>query len=225
MPVKRPKPFDGQEVPSSPPGAAAPEGEDSIEIVEVVGMEDESPRPATEEIETAPTAEEADIPYSRRELYDLLLRKQAEFENAKKRLQREREEVSRRAWCAVLDRLLPFIDNLERALAASGDAALQDPFRRGVEMSFQQLRETLAREGLEAIGAVGEKFDPHLHEAVESRRVDGFEEGIVIEELRKGYRFQGQLLRPALVRVTAAGGRDPAKQGSGAGLQGGDEGV
>jgi molecular chaperone GrpE len=72
-------------------------------------------------------------------------------------------------------------------------------------MTFQQLMDILAREGLEEIGALGEHFDPHLHEAVETRVVEGFKEGIVLEELRKGYRFRGQLLRPALVRVSVKG--------------------
>jgi len=185
-----------------------PEEDDSIEIIEVVGLEEgkktsasgRKPEPAGAE----PAGPPDSIPFTREQLYDMLLRKQAEFENARKRMERDREESRRRIWMEILQCLLPILDNFRRALA---DPPPDSPgaFHQGVSMTFQQMMDVLAGEGLEEIGALGERFDPHFHEAVETREVEGLEEGIVLEELRKGYRFQGQLLRPALVRVSVKG--------------------
>ncbi|MCI0408152.1 MAG: nucleotide exchange factor GrpE [Acidobacteria bacterium] len=185
-------------------------GEDSIEILEVVGMDPESPVEKESEAPTlAAEAEEKSgdsIPYSKRELYDILLRQQAEFENARKRLEREKQETQQRISMDLLRRFLPILDNFHRALDEASSPA-EDSFRRGVALTVQQMQELLRREGLEEIEATGQPFDPHLHEAVETQQVEGMEEGIVLEDLRKGYRFQGQLLRPSLVRVSTQGGR------------------
>lgn len=194
---------------SSPePESLPPEGDDSIEILEVVGLDEGKESPASGR-EPGPAAEATpgpadSIPFSREQLYDMLLRKQAEFENARKRMERDSEESRRRIWVNILQRLLPILDNFRRALAGPPPAS-PEGFHQGVSMTFQQMMDILAHEGLEEIGALGERFDPHLHEAVETRVVEGLEEGIVLEELRKGYRFQGQLLRPALVRVSVKG--------------------
>ncbi len=192
----------------SPPGepAAPPEEDDSVEILEVVGMnEGEAPLSPTAAGAPPSPAPGDSIPYTREQLYDMLLRKQADFENARKRLEREREESQRRMGMDLLGRLLPILDNFQRALSAGPPGDSPDPFREGVSMTLQQMKEILAREGLEEIPSVGEPFDPHVHEAVETQVVEGLEEGIVLEEMRKGYRFRGQLLRPALVRVSAKG--------------------
>jgi molecular chaperone GrpE len=185
-------------------------GEDSIEILEVVGMDPEDAG-AMESEEPAVSADPADgagdsIPYSRKELYDMLLRQQAEFDNARKRLEREKQDTRQRLSMDLLRRFLPILDNFHRALGEASSGA-EDSFRRGVALTVQQMHELLKREGLEEIEAIGQHFDPHLHEAVETREVEGMEDGIVLEDLRKGYRFQGQLLRPTLVRVSAKRGR------------------
>ena len=183
--------------------------EETIEIVEVVGLDPQG-EPAAEpkeKEETPAGAQEREppVPYSRQELYDMLLRKQAEFENARKRMDRETQESRLRISKELLRRLLPILDNFDRALGeAAGENAA---FREGVSLTVQQMKDLLRREGLEEIAAVGERFDPTLHEAVETKVVQGLEEGMVLEDLRKGYRFQGQLLRPSLVRVSAKGGR------------------
>jgi len=185
-------------------------GDDSIEILEVVGIdpEDAGTQESVEPAESTDTAEEPDdsIPYSRKELYDMLLRQQAEFDNARKRLEREKQDTRLRLSMDLLRRFLPILDNFHRALGEAPSSA-DDSFRRGVALTVQQMHELLKREGLEEIEAVGQHFDPHLHEAVETREVEGMEDGIVLEDLRKGYRFQGQLLRPTLVRVSVKVGR------------------
>ena len=185
-------------------------GEDSIEILEVVGMDPEG-AVAKEPEEASRTAEAQDesadsIPYSKRELYDMLLRQQAEFENARKRLERDKQESRQRLARELLQRFLPILDNFHRALEETSSPA-EESFRRGVALTVQQMQELLRREGLEEIEAIGQHFDPHLHEAVETREVEGMEDGIVLEDLRKGYRYQGQLLRPSLVRVSAKASR------------------
>jgi len=185
-----------------------PEEDDSIEILEVVGLDEGKETSAAgrnpEPMGAVPVEPPDSIPFTREQLYDMLLRKQAEFENARKRTERDREESRRRIWMDILQCLLPILDNFRRALAGPPPAS-PEGFHQGVSMTFQQMMDILAREGLEEIGALGERFDPHLHEAVETRVVEGFEEGIVLEELRKGYCYRGQLLRPALVRVSVKG--------------------
>jgi molecular chaperone GrpE len=206
----RPEPEDHKEDNTSAGEGDAAGREDSIEILEVVGMEPDS----TSEIDSAssnctrsdPEAPDNSIPYSSRELYDMLLRKQAEFDNARKRQERDRIESRQRIWMDLLARLLPILDNFHRALGESPSSATAS-FRQGVALTVQQMKDLLKREGLEEIDAVGQAFDPHLHEAVETQTVGGLEEGIVLEDLRKGYRFQGQLLRPTLVRVSSKGGK------------------
>lgn len=178
--------------------------DDSIEILEVVGMDEGKAEAGHRDAPDDPEPSDS-IPYTRQQLYDMLLRKQAEFENARKRAERDKEESQRWIWKDLLTRLLPILDNFQRALAEPA-ADAQDPFRQGISLTLQQMMDILGREGLEEIRSVGEPFDPHVHEAVETRVVKGLEEGIVLEELRKGYRFRGHLLRPALVRVSSKDG-------------------
>ncbi len=193
-----------KENPSPEAKRLPPEEDDSIEIIEVVGLDESKQPPAAEE--PAPSGAKRtgvpdSIPYTREQLYDMLLRKQAEFENARKRMERDKEESRRRIWMDILRDLLPVLDNFQRALAGP-PSDIPGAFHKGVSMTFQQMMDVLSREGLEEIGALGERFDPNLHEAMETRVVEGREGGMVLEELRKGYRFQGQLLRPSLVRVS-----------------------
>jgi molecular chaperone GrpE len=207
MAEKRAKSKKMKEVPSQEPDTA-PDKDDSIEILEIVGLDEgkgkSGDRPKPGAGVSSPPEPPDSIPYSRQQLYDMLLRKQAEFENSRKRMERDREESQRRNWMDLLGCLLPVLDNFQRALAESPSEP-SGALRQGVLLTFQQMMDILHREGLEGILSVGEPFDPHVHEAVETRVVEGMEEGVVLEELRKGYRFRGHLLRPALVRVSAKG--------------------
>jgi molecular chaperone GrpE len=137
-------------------------------------------------------------------LYDQLLRRQAEFENYRKRIDRERAEVYQRARAEVLLELLPVLDNFERALASleksEGDAA---SLRHGVELIHRQFKDALTKLGLQPVEAVGQTFDPHLHEAVTIEPTDEHEENTVIEEFERGYKLGDKLLRPAKVKVAA----------------------
>src|SRR5690606_13228891 len=139
----------------------------------------------------------------RDEFYDLLLRKSAEFDNYRKRVDRERREQSEWVAADVLAELLPIIDDFERALAVEAPPEAE-PYKTGVELIHRQLLELLRKRGATPIEALGADFDPHLHQAVAYEEAPGAREGEVIGELRKGYRLGDRLLRPALVRVAKA---------------------
>ena len=136
----------------------------------------------------------------RDDYYDRLLRKTAEFDNYRKRTDRERQQLSEAAAADLLQDLLPLVDDLDRALRAEiGD----DPetLRRGVELIQKQLVELLRKRGVKPIEALGADFDPHYHMAVAHEHAEGRREGEVIEEFRRGYMLGDRLLRPAMVKV------------------------
>lgn len=143
----------------------------------------------------------------RHELNDRLARRQADFENYRKRTERERTEAYNRATGEVVSRLLPVLDNLRRALAAeesfeSGESDEFGHFLRGVELIEKQLAGVLEGLGVEPVPTVGEKFDPHIHEAVVTEETDEYEPDTVMEEMRRGYRLGDKLIRPAMVKVS-----------------------
>ncbi len=151
------------------------------------------------EVEERITKLEAEI----RELQGTLVRRQADFENFRKRTERERHEESRRVMGHFIQHLLPVLDGFERALAVHDNPAYED-YRKGFELIYKQLWETLAKQGLERIEAQGKPFDPHVHMAIERVETDEHEDGFVINALQPGYVFHGRVLRPATVRVAAA---------------------
>ncbi len=154
--------------------------------------------------ELAPAAEDAQaIARERDEYYDRLLRKTAEFDNYRKRVERERREQAEYAAADVLTDLLPLIDDLERALLVDSNAGV-DAYRKGVELIHKQMLDLLRRRGVTAIDAVGQQFDPHLHQAVSHETVPGHPEGEVVEQFRRGYKLRDRLLRPAMVKVAKA---------------------
>jgi molecular chaperone GrpE len=137
----------------------------------------------------------------RDEYYDLLLRKSAEFDNYRKRVERDRQSMAESAAAALIADLLPLVDDLERALSAETGTAVAEAFRQGVELIHRQLLETLRKRGVRAIDAVGTQFDPHFHQAVIHEAAEGHREGEVIEEYRRGYMLGDRLLRPSMVKV------------------------
>ncbi len=134
--------------------------------------------------------------------YERLLRVTAEFDNYRKRTERERRELIDQAAGDLLGDLLPVVDDLERALAA--DTQDGDAYRRGVEIIHKQLLDVMARRGVAPIEAVGADFDPALHQAVVHEPGDGHRDGEVVEELRRGYTLRRRLLRPSMVKVAKA---------------------
>jgi molecular chaperone GrpE len=136
----------------------------------------------------------------RDEYLELAKRTKADFENFRKRAAADVQSARTRGKVEVAREVVDAVDNLERALeAGDGDA---DGLAGGVEMVLKGLRETLQRNGIEAVDPKGEKFDPHRHEALSTQPVEGTESGVVVEVLQKGYTLGDQLIRPARVVVS-----------------------
>jgi molecular chaperone GrpE len=154
--------------------------------------------------ETAPSGDQADVQRQRDEYYDLLLRKQAEFDNYRKRIERDRQSLSEAAAAGMIEELLPVIDDLDRALAAEAVGESAQAYRLGVELIYRQLGDILRKRGVRAIEALGADFDPHYHQAVSYEPADGRRDGEVIEEFRRGYMLGDRLLRPSMVKVAKA---------------------
>lgn len=140
------------------------------------------------------------------ELKDRLARRQADFENYRKRIERERADTYERAVVEIAAKLLPVLDNLKRALdaEASVESTESDEFRHflsGVDLISKQLSGVLEALGVKPIPAEGERFNPHVHEAVVSEPTDEYEPDTVMQELIQGYRLGDKLIRPAMVKV------------------------
>ncbi|RKY39120.1 MAG: nucleotide exchange factor GrpE [Candidatus Omnitrophota bacterium] len=134
------------------------------------------------------------------EYKDSLLRLRAEFENAHKRLEKEKEEFKEFASLEVISKLLPVLDNFEHALR---DLKERDKkVREGVEIIYNQLKTVLKKEGLERVKSKGEKFNPEIHYALMQEESDTYPENAIIEEMQAGYKFKGKLIRPAMVKVS-----------------------
>jgi len=139
----------------------------------------------------------------REELYDRVLRKQAEFENYKNRMDREKSDFMQFASAELMKEILNALDSFELALKNASTQTGGQNMLRGFELIYKQLQDTLSRFGLTPIEAKGKKFDPHFHQAVSTQPTDEAEENTVVEEMRKGYLLNGRLLRPAMVAVAA----------------------
>ena len=139
----------------------------------------------------------------RDDLYDRLLRKTAEFDNFRKRVERDRKEMIDYASADVLGDLLAIVDDFDRALAADAPPEAQQ-FKTGLELIQRQLAELLKKRGVATIEALGADFDPHVHQAVAYEEVPGAREGEVVGVMAKGYKLGDRLLRPALVKVAKA---------------------
>ena len=131
-------------------------------------------------------------------LVDRLARLQAEFENARKRGEREQQEFREYALADAIKTLLPSLDSFERALGTEADSS---EFRNGVELIYKQLHDALLKMGLRPIPAKGEPFDPRFHQAVEMVNTSDAKDHQVLDELQRGYKFKDRLLRPAMVKV------------------------
>ena len=163
----------------------------------------ESPPPNPEN-DAGPAADEteglqADLDRFR----DLALRSQADFENYKKRSAREKEEAIKYANSSLLEKLVSIIDNFELGLEAARGEGEKSPIFSGMNMVLKQLMDFLADSGLQPIDAVGQKFDPNLHEAIAHEQSEEVAEGLVIRQTRRGYKLKDRLLRPSSVVVSS----------------------
>jgi molecular chaperone GrpE len=172
----------------------------SSEIEEAINELDEEI--ATETDEKEPEAEPDEGKY--RELNDKYMRLYAEFENYRKRVAKEKEEIQKFGTESLLYDLLTVIDTLELALGHANDDDSSNGLKQGIEMTLKEFNKVLGKFGLEYIDAMGKRFDPAFHEAMSHVEREDMDEGIVIEEFRKGYIFYDKLLRPSLVSVSKA---------------------
>ncbi len=197
--------------------------DDDIEILEVVGLEDDEPVTpestsaaeddasssdtvvALDEVAAGEAAEAAMPPAALPGDRQRLMRLQADFENLQRRVEREREDHRQQATSGLVGRLLAVVDNLERALAHPTGSENAEDLHRGVELVHRQLMDELRREGLRPVEALGQPFDPNHHEAVETQVSSEHSPNTVLEEFQRGYLLHDRLLRPALVRVSVAG--------------------
>jgi molecular chaperone GrpE len=160
----------------------------------------------------------ADVKRERDEYLELARRARADFENFRKRASRDAEEAERRGKAGLARELVPALDNLERALRSAGidpdaraaapaepesrEVSAHEALAEGVALVLRELRETLARAGVESYDPTGERFDPTWHEALATRPDPGSDAGVVLETVEKGYRVDGQLIRAARVVVS-----------------------
>ena len=170
-------------------------------------MDEESPlepqETSEEELDYETNALEV-LRKERDETEDLLLRKQAEFENYRKRVRKEREEQRLVAQAEVFEELLPTLDALEKGLDSLREApedSQLDTYRQGYALMLQEIRRVLDKFGVTEIPALGSLFDPNIHEAVLREVTPDHKDGKILDEFRKGYKIQHRLLRPAQVRV------------------------
>ncbi|CAN5554313.1 nucleotide exchange factor GrpE [soil metagenome] len=134
---------------------------------------------------------------------DLALRSQADFDNYKKRATREKEEAIKYANSSLLERLIAIVDNFELGLSAAKSEGEKSPIYSGMSMVLKQLTDFLGDNGLQPIDAEGKKFDPNLHEAIAREPSDTVPEGVVLRQMRRGYRLKDRLLRPSSVVVSS----------------------
>jgi molecular chaperone GrpE len=180
--------------PASNPSEAAPTGVEGSRVTASSESISEASGAAV------PVEEYERLKADRDQLFDRLARLQAEFDNARKREQRERSEFRDYATGNVVEQFLPVLDNFELALKANGSA---DQLRTGVELIIKQMDEVLRSLSVQPTETVGTMFDPRFHEALDSVEREDVPDHQVVEEVRRGYRIKERLLRPALVRVAS----------------------
>ncbi len=154
--------------------------------------------------EAAPLEAEPDAAAQRDEYYDLLLRKTAEFDNYRKRVERERAALASAAAADLLEDLLPVVDNLERALEAQADGTAAAAYREGVELIHRQMLDLLRKRGVTPFETHGQDFDPNVHQAVVHEESADHRAGEIVGEVQRGYMLGSRLLRAAMVRVAKA---------------------
>jgi molecular chaperone GrpE len=145
-------------------------------------------------------AEMAKLSADLEELRQTLLRRQADFDNYRKRIEKERFEDSKRATARVIEGLIPVLDGFEHALAAHREAEYES-YRKGFELIYKQLVDNMTKLGVERIDPLGKSFDPHLHQAVDRAETSEHKDGTILQVFQPGYVFHGRVLRPAMVRV------------------------
>jgi molecular chaperone GrpE len=150
--------------------------------------------------DTVLSAELAKLRAEKEDLLNTLVRRQADFENFRKRVERDRHEEGRRGVERLITDLIPILDAFDRALKTHDDPGFEE-YRKGVNLIRKQLWDALSRHGVQRIDAAGKIFDPHVHQAIERAEAENYPDGYILEVFQDGYLFHGRVLRPAIVRV------------------------
>jgi molecular chaperone GrpE len=145
-------------------------------------------------------AEVAKLAADLEDLRQTMLRRQADFENYKKRMEKERGEDSRRTTARLAESIIPIIDGFEQALAAHREKEYEN-YRKGFELIYKQLLDNLAKLGVERVDPTGTQFDPHTHQAMDRAETTEHEDGTIVQTFQPAYVYHGRVLRPAMVRV------------------------
>ena len=145
-------------------------------------------------------AEVAKLATDLEELRQTLLRRQADFDNYRKRIERERGDDSKRTTGHLIEALLPVIDSFEQALAAHREPEYAN-YQKGFELIYKQLVDNVTRLGAERVEPIGKPFDPHVHQAMDRTETSEYPDGTILQVFQPGYVFHGRVLRPAMVRV------------------------
>jgi molecular chaperone GrpE len=155
--------------------------------------------------ETSPATELQKLKAEKDELMQTMIRRQADFENFRKRTERDRIEEMRRGVERLVVDLIPVLDAFDLALQAHDDPAYEE-YRKGITLIRKQLWDTIAKHGVQRIEAAGKIFDPHQHQAIERLETTEYPDGAVVAVFQDGYMFNGRVLRPAIVRVAVNSG-------------------
>jgi molecular chaperone GrpE len=165
-------------------------------------MNENNEPPTADPVDKGAAIADADeLQRERDDFYERLLRKTAEFDNYRKRVERDRQSMAESVAADAVKDLLPLVDEFERALKADTGAEGAEAYRKGVELIHRQLLDILRKRGVRAIEALGSDFDPHFHEAIAHEPAAGRRDGEVIEEFGRGYMLGDRLIRPAIVKV------------------------
>jgi len=154
------------------------------------------------EEKTIEKGEKKDWEKEYKELYDKHVRLHAEFENFKRRITKDKQDAIKFANQELIRQILPFVDNLERSLQHADEAKNIDALKEGIENTIKDFLKTLEKSGLETIQARGEPFDPNVHEAIMQEERNDLEPNTVVQELQRGYKLHGRVIRPATVTVS-----------------------
>ncbi|WP_182200531.1 nucleotide exchange factor GrpE [Paraliobacillus salinarum] len=174
---------------------------DEQETVEEVVEADQELVDESPEDESTSNQEMEALQKEKNELYEKMLRIQAEYDNFRKRTQKEKEADRKYRSQSLITELLPVVDNFERALNTEVQDDSTKSFIEGMEMIYRQFNQALLNEGVEVIETVGTEFDPNYHQAVMQVEDDQYDSNIVVEELQKGYKLKDRVIRPAMVKV------------------------
>jgi len=155
--------------------------------------------------ETSLAAELQKLKAEKEELLQTMIRRQADFENFRKRTERDRHEEGRRGVERLILDLIPVLDAFDRALQAHEDPGYEE-YRKGVTLIRKQLWDSIAKHGVQRIEAAGKIFDPHQHQAIERLESEEYPDGFIVAVFQDGYTFHGRVLRPAIVRVAVHSG-------------------